>query len=119
MIRKVLWIIVGALSTVNIVLDYSYFNIVQPEYLTAEIFELIFKVGFPLVIGLAIASLLAAIPFKNLEYKYKLSYLLPALTLIIAGLYTFSTATLAYYKEVRGKDIGPITYYRNVDPPLN
>ncbi len=116
MMRKVLWIIVGVLSTINVILDYSYFNIVQP-YLTAEIFELIFKVGFPFVTGLAIASLLSAIPFKNLEYKYKLSYVLPALTLIIAGLYTFSTATLAYYKEVTGKDIGPITYYRNVEIP--
>ena len=115
--KKILWAIVIVLTVINVVLHYAYFNIVQTDFIISEIYEFVFTISFPVAIGLATGAILALIPFKKLSYKSKLSYVFPTITMLIAGLYTYSTATLAYYKEAHGKEIGPITYFREVEVP--
>ena len=115
--KKIVWSIVIILSIVNVIIDYAYFNTIQADSLISEIYDFVFVISIPLITGLIISAILAFIPFRKSTYEGRLTLVLPFVVMIVVGLYTYSTAALVYYKEVHGRKLSPITYFRAVEIP--
>lgn len=108
---KTIWIAVFLMILVFFIIQFNYFKVhnnTDSDDKVIYAMEIAGNIVTIAVFGLIPAGLISLIPFKQRTFRNKIKVAAPVCLLLVIIIMVGSTGYIAYMKEVKGIELGPV-----------